>query len=210
MIEAVGAVPPPAPEAVEAPAAPGFAAALSRASSALAGGSLLTLGEYLAVADGTAPSGRPAAVLGGTAGASHHAGSADWAAALPAEAGRWVPAVEAAARDAGLDPALLAAVVWAESDFRPDAVSSAGALGLAQLMPATAALLGVDPHDPIQNLSGGARFLASTIERFGRIDLGLAAYNAGPARVAAGDIPSSTTAYVERVLGYVNRMRGAP
>jgi len=106
------------------------------------------------------------------------------AAALPAEAHRWRPAIFRAARAAGIDPALLTAVVWTESGFKADAVSPAGAIGLAQLMPGTADQLGVNPYDPYQNLEGGARFLRTMIDRFGRLDLALAAYNAGPARVA--------------------------
>jgi soluble lytic murein transglycosylase-like protein len=102
----------------------------------------------------------------------------------PSGAGRWQASIDRAANAAGIEPALLTAVVWTESGFQPDAVSHAGAIGLAQLMPGTAELLGVDPYDPEQNLAGGARFLRSMIDRFGRVDLALAAYNAGPARVA--------------------------
>ncbi|GIU99275.1 MAG: hypothetical protein KatS3mg014_0891 [Actinomycetota bacterium] len=78
-------------------------------------------------------------------------------------------------------------------------------------MPETAAALGVDPRDPLENLEGGARYLAEQIRRFGSVELGLAAYQAGPAAVsAAGGIPSAgTRAYVERVLGYAELL-GAP
>ncbi len=130
---------------------------------------------------------------------------------LPATAGRWAFAIEAAAHRAGIDPKLLAAVTWAESGFDPDAVSRAGAIGLTQLMPATAAGLGVDPTDPIQNLEGGARYLAWTIEEFGSVELGLAAYNAGPGAVrAAGGIPdiAETRAYVPKVLDYYRLLGG--
>lgn len=136
----------------------------------------------------------------------------DWAAGLPAEGRAWAPSIERAALRAGVDPALLASLVWAESGFRPDARSHAGAIGLSQLMPATAAGLGVDPHDPQQNLEGGARFLAEQLRRFGRPELALAAYNAGPARVeAAGGIPAitETQTYVPRVMGYYQQLRGA-
>jgi hypothetical protein len=136
----------------------------------------------------------------------------DWAARLP-EAGRqWAGEIEAAATRHGVDPALFAALVWAESGFRPDAVSHAGARGLAQLMPATAAGLGVDPDDPVQNLDGGARFLRAQLDRFGREDLALAAYNAGPGRVVqAGGIPriQETQAYVPRVLSYRAQLEGS-
>ena len=132
--------------------------------------------------------------VGATVGRSMAGAAAppDWAAGLPADAQPWVEEIGAAAERHGLDPRLLASLVWSESGFRPDAVSHAGAIGLAQLMPGTAAGLGVDPHDPVQNLDGGARFLRAMLDRFGRPDLALAAYNAGPGRVAqAGGFPRS-------------------
>ena len=83
-----------------------------------------------------------------------------------------------------LSPALLEAVVWQESRWREDAVSPAGARGLAQLMPGTARDLGVDPDDPLANLEGGARYLREQLDRFdGDLEKALAAYNAGPGRV---------------------------
>lgn len=118
---------------------------------------------------------------------------------LPAAAGRWAPSIEAAAARHGLDPSLLTALVWTESEFNPSAVSPAGAIGLTQLMPGTAQLLGVDPFDPEQNLEGGARFLREMIDRFGRVDLALAAYNAGPTRLASHDL----TGEVPIAQGYV-------
>ena len=127
-----------------------------------------------------------------------------WASRLPGGGHGYAAAVEATAARHGIDGRLLAALVWTESGFRPGAVSHAGALGLAQLMPGTARGLGVDPRDPLQNLDGGARYLRSQLDRFGRIDLALAAYNAGPGRVArAGPgIPNivETQLYVVRVL----------
>ena len=84
----------------------------------------------------------------------------------------------------GLSPQLLAALVWQESRWRADAVSPKGARGLAQLMPATAKYLGVDPDDPYANLEGGARYLREQLDRFdGDLEKALAAYNAGPGRV---------------------------
>lgn len=82
------------------------------------------------------------------------------------------------------------------------AVSPKGAIGLAQLMPATARMLGVDPWDPVQNLEGGARYLAAQYRRFGSWRLALAAYNAGPAAVARhGGVPPyrETRAYIAHV-----------
>ena len=106
-------------------------------------------------------------------------------------AGPFAQEIAAAAARHDLDPRLLAALVAVESAFRADAVSPAGAVGLAQLMPATAAELGVaDRRDPAANLDGGAAYLARQLARFGDVRLALAAYNAGPARVAsAGGVP---------------------
>lgn len=127
----------------------------------------------------------------------------DWAVGLPERGRIWAPAIDGAARQAGIEPRLLAAVVWSESSFRPGAVSRAGAIGLAQLMPGTAAGLGVDPRDPVQNLAGGATYLARQLAAFGSVDLALAAYNAGPGAVRAHDgIPpfAETQMYVLTVL----------
>jgi soluble lytic murein transglycosylase-like protein len=132
------------------------------------------------------------------------------AAKLPAAAQRWVPAIEQAAASVGLDPALLAALVRHESNFDQGVVSHAGAIGLAQLMPGTARGLGVDPHDPIENLTGGARYLRAQLDRFGSVELALAAYNAGPNRVvAAGGVPqiAETQAYVRRVTSTWEQLR---
>lgn len=104
----------------------------------------------------------------------------------------------------GVDPALLAAVARQESGFDPRAVSPAGAQGLMQLMPATADGLGVaDPFDPPQAVDGAARLLRDLIGRFGRVDLALAAYNAGPGAVLRYDgIPPypETQHYVRSVM----------
>ena len=99
---------------------------------------------------------------------------------------------------------LLQALIWTESRFNPMAVSSAGAAGLTQLMPGTAKELGVtNRHDPAQNIDGGARYLRQMFDRFGSVDLALAAYNAGPRAIAkAGGIPRNreTPGYVRSVL----------
>jgi hypothetical protein len=127
-----------------------------------------------------------------------------WASRLPTAGRPWAASIDTAARANGLDGRLLAALVWTESSFRPDAVSHAGAIGLTQLMPTTAAWLGVDPWDPPQNLDGGARYLMQQYQRFGSLELALAAYNAGPTRVAAAGpgIPdiTETQLYVVKVL----------
>lgn len=103
----------------------------------------------------------------------------------------------------GLDPALIEAVAWQESRGSMAAVSRKGAIGIMQLMPATAAALGVDPYDAEQNIRGGARFLRSQIDRFGNVALGLAAYNAGPGAVIRHrGIPPfrETREYVTKIL----------
>lgn len=90
-----------------------------------------------------------------------------------------------------------------ESNFRQSAVSHVGAIGLGQLMPETARVLGVNPHDPVENLHGSARYLLAQLERFGSRELALAAYNAGPeAVVRHGGIPPyrETQGHVRRVL----------
>jgi hypothetical protein len=115
-----------------------------------------------------------------------------------------VELIRSASEEAGLDPALVAAVAAVESGFNPRAVSPAGAVGVMQLMPGTAAALGVsDPFDPAQNVRAGARYLRSLLDRFGKLELALAAYNAGPGAVERyGGIPPypETRAYVQAVL----------
>ncbi|TDK51009.1 lytic transglycosylase domain-containing protein [Antarcticimicrobium luteum] len=108
--------------------------------------------------------------------------------------------------------ALYRANIEVESAYRQDAISSAGAIGLGQLMPATARDLGVDPRDPLQNLDGAARYLAMMLDTFGDPRLALAAYNAGPDAVRQyGGIPPyrETQNHVARVMTVVARLEGS-
>jgi soluble lytic murein transglycosylase-like protein len=116
------------------------------------------------------------------------------------------------ARACKLDPALIEAVIANESGFDPTARSSAGAKGLMQLMPRTAASLGVsDPYDPAQNIWGGARYLGALLRQFGgSVERAVAAYNAGPAAVAKYDgVPpyAQTKAYVRNVLATLQKYK---
>lgn len=112
-------------------------------------------------------------------------------------------AVEEALRQ-GVDPHLILRQMGAESAGNPGAVSSKGARGLMQLMPATAAELGVDPSDPAENLRGGVTYMKQQLDRFGDPRLAAAAYNAGPGAVQRyGGVPpyAETQGYVQKVAG---------
>jgi peptidoglycan DL-endopeptidase CwlO len=110
----------------------------------------------------------------------------------------------------GVDASLLAAVAQQESGFNSSAVSPAGAQGLMQFMPATAAGLGVNPLDPTSAIDGAARYLGSLKKQFGSTELALAAYNAGPGTVSRyGGIPlySETQNYVRAVMSKAEAYR---
>lgn len=120
--------------------------------------------------------------------------------------------IEKYAKQYNLDPILLEEVIRQESNFRISAASTVGAQGLMQLMPGTAAMLGVSQiNDPEQNIEGGSRYLAMQLTRFGRLDYALAAYNAGPGAVSSyGGIPpyAETQNYVARIVNsYNNRVK---
>lgn len=118
--------------------------------------------------------------------------------------GEYLEVAKAAARKHGVPEDLFLRLVQQESGWNVIAVSSKGATGLAQLMPETAELLGVDISDPEANLDGGARYLRMMFDKFGSWDLALAAYNAGPGAVEAyNGIPpyAETENYVKAILG---------
>jgi soluble lytic murein transglycosylase-like protein len=135
---------------------------------------------------------------------------------LLAKAGQYDSIIEKAAISASVEPNLLRAVIVVESGFNSRAVSKRGAVGLMQLMPATATRFGVsNPYDPRENVHAGARYLKFLIDRFGQnVRLALAAYNAGEEAVDrnGGQIPpfSETMAYVPRVLKIYQMLREQP
>jgi soluble lytic murein transglycosylase-like protein len=125
----------------------------------------------------------------------------------------WEDAIQELSAKYEVDPDLVRAVMRCESGGNPDAVSSAGAIGLMQLMPATARGLGVDPNEPLRNLEGGIKYLAQLADKYdGDYVRTLAAYNAGSGRVDAYDgVPPfpETQRYVRNVLAlYKKYSRG--
>jgi soluble lytic murein transglycosylase-like protein len=135
---------------------------------------------------------------------------------LLARAAQYDAMIEKAAISAALEPNLLRAVIVVESGFNPRAVSKQGAVGLMQLMPATASRFGVsNPYDPKQNVHAGARYLKFLMDRFGQnIRLALAAYNAGEDAVERNgrQIPpfTETMAYVPKVLRIYRMLSDRP
>ena len=124
---------------------------------------------------------------------------------------QYAPAIKRAAKANHLDPALLHAVIAAESGYDVNAVSNKGAMGLMQLMPETAKRYGTtDPFNPEQNIRAGAQYLSGLLQRYGNnLHLALAAYNSGEANVAkyGQRIPPfpETVAYVPKVMGLYRR-----
>jgi membrane-bound lytic murein transglycosylase B len=181
------------------PAGTTFASALDSAQSE-ATGPPVTAGAY------TPPIEQAAARYGLDPAQSETTGPTATAESTAA-AGAYTPLIEQAAARYGLDPAILQGLIQQESGFDPSARSSAGALGLTQLMPSTAASLGVsEPLDPAQSIEGGARYLSQLLHQFaGNTADALAAYNAGPGAVQQyGGVPpyAETQQYVTDVLGY--------
>lgn len=125
-----------------------------------------------------------------------------------------VSSIQDASQSTGLSANLLRAVATVESGLNPHAVSSAGAIGVMQLMPGTAADLGVNPNNMAQNVQGGAEYLKSLLGTFhGDVSLALAAYNAGPGAVEQfGGIPpfTQTQQYVKKVLAVYQQLNQPP
>ena len=130
----------------------------------------------------------------------------------PAQTRRYDGLIGLTARQHRVQPALVKAVIAAESNFDPSAVSRKGAQGLMQLMPKTAAGLGVtNPLHPEENVRGGVVYLRTMLDRYGDVSRALAAYNAGPSAVDRfGGIPPyrETQDYVQRVLTYYRFYHG--
>lgn len=168
----------------------------------------LALADVLEVSVGGARwvSGGPVGVGSGVPVAAVAVSGASYETLASSTAGpdRWRGKVGELSARYDVSAALLEALVWQESRWREGAVSPVGARGLAQLMPGTARMLGVDAGDPAANLEGGARYLRAQLDTFGGdVEKALAAYNAGPGRVArAGGVPAirETQDYVAAIL----------
>ncbi|MEV4422509.1 lytic transglycosylase domain-containing protein [Patulibacter sp. NPDC049589] len=198
-----------------------IAAASSPAVASTGGAAWSATGEasvpasFAALLSGTSGAGGTAGPTGsaGTTKNTGAPGTTGAGAAAPAgvptgggDGGVYAPMIRAAAERHGIDPQVFTNLVRQESGFDPNAGSSAGARGLCQLMPGTAATLGVtDPTDPAQSLEGGATYLRQQLDRFGGdYRKALAAYNAGPGAVERfGGVPPyrETQHYVATILG---------
>ena len=117
--------------------------------------------------------------------------------------------IDKCAEKYNIDNELIRAMIQVESGWNTDAVSNKGAQGLMQLMPRTAAMLGVnDPFDPVQNIEGGVRYISDLTDKYrGDIEKALAAYNAGPARVDSGNSPDVSRRYVKNIMAIYRRLR---
>lgn len=133
------------------------------------------------------------------------------------DAGSLESAIQSKSKTYNIDANLVKAVIKSESNFNSSAVSGAGAIGLMQLMPATAKALGVEnPYDALQNMDGGIRYLKTQIDNFGgNVKMGLAAYNCGPSKLKSLNItdiddpnqfaklPKETQNYINKIMSYL-------
>jgi soluble lytic murein transglycosylase-like protein len=162
----------------------------------------------LASVTGSTPTSAAAPTAGTTATGTTATGAVTPGANTP-----YAAEIDAAAKKYNVDPALLRGLIRQESNFNANAGSPAGARGLTQLMPGTAAALGVDPSVPAQAIEGGAKYLRQQLDKFGGDPAkALAAYNAGPGAVQRyGGIPpfAETQNYVRKVLAYAAEYRQA-
>ncbi|MBQ7215855.1 MAG: lytic transglycosylase domain-containing protein [Synergistaceae bacterium] len=117
--------------------------------------------------------------------------------------------IDSCAEKYNVDSELIRAMIQVESGWNTEAVSNKGAQGLMQLMPRTAAMLGVnDPFDAEQNIEGGVRYISDLTDKYrGDIEKALAAYNAGPARVDSGNIPEVSRRYVRNIMSIYRKLR---
>ncbi len=117
--------------------------------------------------------------------------------------------IDECAEKYNIDNELIRAMIQVESGWQTNAVSNKGAQGLMQLMPRTAAMLGVeDPFDPVQNIEGGVRYISDLTDKYrGDIEKALEAYNAGPARVDSGNIPEVSKRYARNIMAIYRKLR---
>jgi len=184
----------------------------SSASSAASSGTSGSSGSSGFAAQLASVTGTPAASASATVDPTATAGTTGAGAGTGAST-PYAPEIDAAAAKYSVDPALLRGLIRQESNFNAGATSPAGARGLTQLMPGTAAALGVDPSVPAQAIEGGAKYLRQQLDRFGNDPAkALAAYNAGPGAVQRyGGVPpyAETQNYVRKVMGYAAEYRQA-
>jgi len=162
-----------------------------------------------AVATPAATTTSPMSAMSATSAAPGQGGVAGGVAGSVSGATPYAVQFEAAGARHGIPAKVLAAIGYVESRFQVDAVSSAGAVGMMQFLPSTAAGMGVDPHDPASAIDGAARYLRHALDRFGSLDQAIASYNVGPGAIArAGGVQPGSQAehYLQQVLDATGRV----